>query len=90
VFPVRYELNLYAGVPQGSVLSPTLYNLYINDTPQTSGVNLALFADDTCLYATDRKEGYVLRKIQRGLNCMAACGRSTSLIEIDCLFLLLR
>jgi hypothetical protein len=36
------------------------------------GVNLALFADDTCLYATDRKEGYVLRKIQRGLNCMAA------------------
>jgi hypothetical protein len=32
-------------------------NLYINDTPQTPSVNLALFADDTCLYATDRKEG---------------------------------
>jgi hypothetical protein len=48
--------------------SPTLYNLYINDTPQTIGVNLALFADDTCLYATERKEGYVLRKVQRGLN----------------------
>jgi hypothetical protein len=29
-------------------------------------------AADICLYATDRKEGYVLRKIQRGLNCMAA------------------
>jgi hypothetical protein len=38
---------------------------------QTSGVNLALFADDTCLYATDHKEGYVLRKVQRGLNSMA-------------------
>jgi hypothetical protein len=63
---------IQAGVPQGSLLSPTLYNLYINDTPQTPGVNLALFADDTCLYATDRKEGYDLRKIQRGLNCMAA------------------
>jgi hypothetical protein len=61
-----------ARVPQGSVLSPTLYNLYINDTLQTPGVNLALFADDTCLYATDRKEGYVLRKIQRGLDSMAA------------------
>jgi hypothetical protein len=57
---------------QGSVLSPTLYNLYINDTPQTIGVNLALFADDTCLYATERKEGYVLRKVQRGLNSMSA------------------
>jgi hypothetical protein len=39
--------------------------------PQTSGINLALFADDTCLYARDRKEGYVLRKIQRELNSMA-------------------
>jgi hypothetical protein len=59
------------GVPQGSVLSPTLYNLYINDTPQTIGVNLALFAGDTCLYATELKEGYVLRKVQRALNSMS-------------------
>jgi hypothetical protein len=40
--------------------------------PQTYGVNLALFADDTCLYATERKKGYVLRKIQRGLISTAA------------------
>jgi hypothetical protein len=59
-----------AGVPQGSVLSPTLFNKYINDMPQAIGVQLALFADDTCLYATDRKEGYVLRKLQRRLNSM--------------------
>jgi hypothetical protein len=63
---------MQAGVPQGSILSPTLYSLYINDTPQTPGVNLALFADDTCPYATDRKEGYVLRKIQRGRDSIAA------------------
>jgi hypothetical protein len=62
-----------AGVPQGSVLSPTLYNLCINDTPQTPGVNLALFADDTCLYATDRKEGYVCsEKDPAWLDSMAA------------------
>jgi hypothetical protein len=63
---------MQAGVPQGSVVSPTLYNLYINDTPQAPGVNLALFADDTIFYATDRNEGSVFRKIQRGLNCIAA------------------
>jgi hypothetical protein len=37
-------------VPQGSVLSPTLYNLYINYMPQTPGVYLRLFADDTYIY----------------------------------------
>jgi retron-type reverse transcriptase len=60
--------EMQAGVPQGSVLSPTLFNLYINDSPQTRGVHLALFADDTCLYATDRKEGFIVRKLQRGLS----------------------
>jgi hypothetical protein len=61
-----------AGVAQNSVLSPTLYNLYVNDTHQTIGVNFALFADDACLHATERKEGYGLRKLQRGLKSMAA------------------
>jgi hypothetical protein len=60
---------MQAGVPQVSVLSLTLYNFYINDT---IGVNLAFYADDNCLYATECKEGYVLRKIQRGLNPMSA------------------
>jgi hypothetical protein len=74
--------EMQAGVPQGSVLSPTLYNLYINDAPQTIGVNLVLFADDTCLYATERTEGYVLRKLSRGLNSMAVwCERCN--IEIN-------
>jgi hypothetical protein len=41
--------------------------MYINDTLQTPDVYLGLFADDTCIYATDRKEDYVLRKLQRGL-----------------------
>jgi hypothetical protein len=59
---------MQAGVPQGSVLSPTLFNMYINDGPQTHGVNLGLFADDTCLYATDRKEAFVVRTLQCGLN----------------------
>jgi retron-type reverse transcriptase len=61
--------NIQAGVPQGTVLSPTLYSLFINDTHQTPGVYLSLFTDDTCIvYATDHKEGYVLRKLQRALS----------------------
>jgi hypothetical protein len=63
---------MQAEVPQGSVLSPAQYNLYINDTPQTPGLILTLFVDNTYLYATDRKEGYILRKIRRRLDSMAA------------------
>jgi retron-type reverse transcriptase len=59
--------EMQAGLPQGSVLSPTLFNLYINNALQTH-VHLALFADDTCLYSTDRKEGFIVRKLQRGLS----------------------
>jgi hypothetical protein len=63
-------MKMQALVPQGSFLSPTLCSTYINDTPKTPGVHIALFADDTCLYATDRKDGFVLRKLQRGLSSM--------------------
>jgi hypothetical protein len=52
---------MQAGMPQGSVMSPTLYNLL------TIGVNVPPFADGTCLYATEFKEGYILRKLQCGL-----------------------
>jgi hypothetical protein len=51
------------------VLYPTLYSIYINDNlSATPGVYLAFFADDACTYATDCKDGYVLTKLQRGLN----------------------
>jgi hypothetical protein len=73
-----------AGMPQGSVLSPTLYNFYINGTPQIIGVHLALFYDDTCLYATDRKEGYIVRKLQRGLDTLVTgCERLNIKINED-------
>jgi len=61
-----------------------LYNLHINDVPQTPGTQLALFADDTCIYATDRKEGFTITKLQRGLTAMEAwCERWNIKINED-------
>ena len=41
-----------AVVPQGSVLGPLLFLVYINDLPSELKSNAKLFADDTSLFAT--------------------------------------
>ena len=41
--------NITCGIPQGSIVGPLLFLIYVNDMPQAVKSNLFLYADNSCL-----------------------------------------
>ena len=59
-----------SGIPQGSVLGPTLFVIFINDMPAVARNCIKLFADDAKFYSTIRSEDEVI-SLQNDINNLA-------------------
>ena len=64
----KAELN--CGVPQGSILGPLIFLIYVNDMSQAVNCDLYLYADDSCLVYTGRDVSSIEDTLNKNFNSL--------------------
>ena len=59
-----------SGVPQGSCISPTLFNIFFSQISESIPPNIksALFADDLCIWFSDKSKKIIQTQLQQATN----------------------
>ena len=55
--------NVEARVPQGTILGPLIFLIYVNDLPENLVSNPKLFANDTSLFSVTRNKNLSLQNL---------------------------
>ena len=62
--------NLLCGLPQGSILGPLLFPLYMNDLPQAVVNDSLLYANDTCIVFQHKSEIEIEKQLIRDFSSL--------------------
>ena len=69
---ISNKIELKAGTPQGSALSPLLFIFYVNDNPKhPPGVLISQFADDMAAWTIQKQEKRAEKFIQAYLDSLS-------------------
>ena len=58
------------GLPQGSILSPLLFNIMLSDIPTCPSVSTSLYADDCAIWTSGSNVKLLINKMQKHLNSL--------------------
>lgn len=73
--------KITCGVPQGSILGPLLFILYLNDSVKTiTTCNILMYADDTVLFYSDKDPHVLQNNLQKDFNNLATWLTNNELI----------
>lgn len=65
-----HNINIPAGLAQGTCISPILYALFVADMPITQNTQAALYADDTGIYTSAKGSNTIIKRLNQSLQTL--------------------